>query len=143
MLPPEFPWDPEWVDWFEREVRAAARLDHPNIVTMYEFGQGEGQHFYTMALMPGGDLEGTDPSAPGGMAEAEARRVAAVVARGAGLRARGGVGAPFPEAGERLVWGRRDAAADGLLWDPVGTWWRDPGKERMASLHEPGGSARI
>ena len=82
VLPPEFAWDPERVERFEREVRAAARLTHPNIVTVYEFGQGEGQHFYTMALMPGGDLKARIRAHPQGMAPAEARGVAAAVARG-------------------------------------------------------------
>ena len=45
VLPPEFAWDPERVERFEREVRAGAKLNHANIVTVYEFGQGSGQHF--------------------------------------------------------------------------------------------------
>ena len=80
-VPPEFARDPERVERFEREVRAAARLTHPNIVTVYEFGQGAGQHFYTMALMPGGDLKARIRAHPGGMPPAEARAVAAAMAR--------------------------------------------------------------
>ena len=80
-LPPEFARDPERVERFEREVRAAARLAHPNIVTVYEFGRGEGQHFYTMELMPGGDLKTRIRAHPEGMPAAEARRVAVAVAR--------------------------------------------------------------
>ena len=80
-LPPEFARDVERVERFEREVRAAARLAHPNIVTVYEFGQGESQHFYTMALMPGGDLKERIRAHPEGMAETEVRSVAAAVAR--------------------------------------------------------------
>ena len=79
VLPPEFAWDPERVERFEREVKAAARLSHPNIVTVHEFGQGEGQHFYTMALMPGGDLKARIRAHPEGMAADEARRVLATV----------------------------------------------------------------
>ena len=80
-VPPEFARDPERVERFEREVRAAARLTHPNIVTVYEFGQGAGQHFYTMALMPGGDLKVRIRAHPDGMPAAEARAVAAAMAR--------------------------------------------------------------
>ena len=80
-LPPEFARDPERIERFEREVRAAARLNHPNIVTVHEFGQGEGLHFYTMTLMPGGDLKARIRANPNGMPPAEARAVAAAVAR--------------------------------------------------------------
>ena len=80
-VPPEFARDPERVERFEREVRAAARLTHPNIVTVYEFGQGAGQHFYTMALMPGGDLKARIRAHPDGMPPAEARAVAAAMAQ--------------------------------------------------------------
>ena len=80
-VPPEFERDPERVERFRREVRAAARLTHPNIVTVYEFGQGEGQHFYTMELMPGGDLKGRIRAHPEGMPPEEAREVAAAMAR--------------------------------------------------------------
>ena len=80
-LPPEFARDPERVERFEREVRAAARLAHPNIVTVYEFGQGEGLHFYTMELMPGGDLKARIRAHPEGMPAAEARAVAVAMAR--------------------------------------------------------------
>ena len=80
-VPPEFARDPERVERFEHEVRAAARLTHPNIVTVYEFGQGAGQHFYTMALMPGGDLKARVRAHPDGMPPEEARAVAAAMAR--------------------------------------------------------------
>ena len=80
-VPPEFERDPERVERFRREVRAAARLTHPNIVTVYEFGQGEGQHFYTMELMPGGDLKARIRAHPEGMLPEVAREVAAAMAR--------------------------------------------------------------
>ena len=80
-VPPEFARDPERVERFEREVRAAARLSHPNIVTVHEFGQGAGQHFYTMALMPGRDLKARIRAHPEGMPPSEMRAIAAAVAR--------------------------------------------------------------
>ena len=80
-VPPEFARDPERIERFEREVRAAARLSHPNIVTVFEFGHGEGQHFYTMDLMAGGDLKARIRTHPEGMAPEEARRVASAVAQ--------------------------------------------------------------
>ena len=80
-LPPEFARDPELVERFRREVRAAARLNHPNIVTVFEFGQGEGQHFYTMEMLTGGDLKGRIRAHPGGMPPTEAGEVAVAIAR--------------------------------------------------------------
>ena len=80
-LPPEFARDPGRVERFEREVRAVANLNHANIVTVYEFGQGEGQHFFTMELMPGGDLKARIRAHPEGMPPLEARSVASAMAR--------------------------------------------------------------
>ena len=80
-VPPEFARDPERIERFEREVRAAARLSHANIVTVYEFGQGQDLHFYTMELMRGGDLKGRIRAFPDGMPAAEARAVARAMAR--------------------------------------------------------------
>ena len=41
---------------FRREARAAARLQHPNIVTIFELGEVEGTHYIAMELVEGIEL---------------------------------------------------------------------------------------
>lgn len=52
----QFSSDPEFVRLFINEARLAARLEHPNIVRTYEFGEVDGQYFTTMEYLPGEDL---------------------------------------------------------------------------------------
>lgn len=48
--------DAETVKRFEREIKAAAKLAHPNITTVYDAGNSEGRHFMVMELVKGQDL---------------------------------------------------------------------------------------
>ncbi len=42
---------------FEREARAAALLNHPHVVTVFEFGEDEGLHYLAMEYVQGEELE--------------------------------------------------------------------------------------
>jgi tRNA A-37 threonylcarbamoyl transferase component Bud32 len=56
VLPREALDSAQAVERFEREVRAAARLLHPNIVAAYDAGVHEGIHYLVMEYVPGQDL---------------------------------------------------------------------------------------
>jgi predicted Ser/Thr protein kinase len=46
----------EWIARFTREAQAAARLEGEHLVTVYEVGEAEGHHFYSMRYIPGTNL---------------------------------------------------------------------------------------
>ncbi len=56
-LNPEGSLDPDSRRRFEVEAKAAARLQHPNIVTVFELGEDRGLPFIAMEMLPGADLE--------------------------------------------------------------------------------------
>ncbi len=47
---------PRDVERFQREARSAAKLHHPNIVTIHDIGEQDGQHYFSMDYVPGENL---------------------------------------------------------------------------------------
>ncbi len=58
VLHPALASDPEFIERFRREARTAARLEHPNIVPVYELDEVQGTSFLAMRYLPGGSLKG-------------------------------------------------------------------------------------
>ena len=58
ILPPEIGRDAAFAQRFAREAQAMARLNHPHIVTIYEFGERSGWYYFVMELVEGVNLRG-------------------------------------------------------------------------------------
>src|SRR6478735_7621141 len=57
VLPADVARDPERLERFQREAKALAALDHPNIVTIHSVEETGGVHFLTMQLVEGQSLD--------------------------------------------------------------------------------------
>ena len=57
VLPQQFAHDPEFLTRFRREAKAIARLNHPNIVPVYSFGEEGDLTYIVMRYVEGGTLK--------------------------------------------------------------------------------------
>ncbi|MBQ6010316.1 MAG: serine/threonine protein kinase [Kiritimatiellae bacterium] len=83
--------DPKFVERFQREAQAAARLNHPNIAQIYSFGQEQGMPYIAMELVPGGSLDKEMESNPGTLDVVYVMRVGQQVADALALAAESGL----------------------------------------------------
>ncbi len=89
------------VQRFHTEAEAAAKLDHPGIVPIYEVGEHEGQHYFSMGFVEGQSL--ADKLNDGPLPAKEAADLIECLAERRRLRSRERCHPPRPQTGERAA----------------------------------------
>jgi serine/threonine-protein kinase len=107
VLFPELSTDPNFVERFRREAQAAANLSHPNIVSIYDWGEEQGTYFIVMELVDGRPLS-TMLKAEGTLLADRAADIGAAVASALAFAHKHGVV-------------HRDVKPGNILIDSVGT----------------------
>jgi beta-lactam-binding protein with PASTA domain/tRNA A-37 threonylcarbamoyl transferase component Bud32 len=87
---PEFAREPSFVERFRREAQAAANLNHPNIVAIYDWGQESGTYFIVMEYVEGRSLRELIHS-EGSLEPGQAADIAAEIASALAFAHRSGV----------------------------------------------------
>ncbi|MGP1674428.1 MAG: protein kinase domain-containing protein, partial [Candidatus Limnocylindrales bacterium] len=89
LLRPEYLRDPDFSSRFRQEAQNAASLNHPNVVSVYDYGEDPSGPYIVMELVDGEDLA-TILRRNGALPPAQAARIASAVARAlAAAHARG------------------------------------------------------
>ncbi|NQV25163.1 MAG: protein kinase [Rhodopirellula sp.] len=89
MLPRSVAAQPDALERFLREARAAAKLSHPHVVAVYDADQFNGQYYIVLELVRGGSLQDSLKAEPLGWIEAT--RVLADACRGLDVAHRAGL----------------------------------------------------
>ena len=113
VLPAEFASDPERLRRFEQEARAAAALNHPNILVVFDIGTHEGTPYIVDQLLEGETLRERLRGGP--IAPAKAVDFGVQIVAGTLCRSREGHRPSGSEAGEPLRHERRPRQ-DSRLW---------------------------
>src|SRR5262245_49552220 len=77
VLPLEVARDPAFAERFSREARSLARFNHPNVVTVYDFGEAGGLYYILMEFVAGQNLR--QLLRAGALSETRALRIVAQV----------------------------------------------------------------
>lgn len=91
VLPTNFLQDRTFLERFNREVQVIARLKHPRILPVYDFGEQDGLPYIVMAYMEGGTLSDQIKRSNGGLSMDATARIVNQVAEGLDYAHRKGI----------------------------------------------------